>query len=75
MVGHYTVRNDGVKVTENAQKQMVTGHVAVFEDGKALRTICPARWFFRKHEDQPTTEVAIRRTVAEDLYWSCPRAN
>ncbi len=71
-VGHYTVRNDGVKVTEDAQKQMVTGHVAVFEDGKPLGTMYPARWFFRKHEDQPTTEVAIRRTVAEDLYLVMP---
>jgi cytochrome c-type biogenesis protein CcmH/NrfF len=28
----------------------------------------PAKWFFRKHEEEPTTEVAIRRGVAEDLY-------
>ncbi len=28
----------------------------------------PARWFFAKHEDEPTTEVAIRRAVSEDLY-------
>jgi cytochrome c-type biogenesis protein CcmH/NrfF len=33
----------------------------------------PARWFFRKHEDQPTTEVAIRRTLAEDLYIVMPQ--
>jgi len=30
--------------------------------------MAPARWFFRKHEDQPTTEVAIRRSPSEDLY-------
>ncbi len=71
-VGHYTVKNLGVKVTDDGQKQMVTGHVAVSEDGKALGTLYPARWFFRKHEDQPTTEVAIRRTVAEDLYLVMP---
>jgi Cytochrome c biogenesis factor len=28
----------------------------------------PARWFFVKHEDQPTTEVAIRRAPGEDVY-------
>ena len=28
----------------------------------------PARWFFAKHEDEPTTEVAIRRAPGEDLY-------
>lgn len=71
-VGHYTVRNAGVNVTDDGQKQMVTGHVAVSEDGKALGHMYPARWFFRKHEDQPTTEVAIRRTIAEDLYLVMP---
>jgi cytochrome c-type biogenesis protein CcmH/NrfF len=34
--------------------------------------MCPARWFFRKHEEQPTTEVAIRRTLPEDLYIVMP---
>jgi cytochrome c-type biogenesis protein CcmF len=71
-VRHYTVRNDGVKTSEDAQKQMVTGHIAVTEDGRSLGTMYPARWFYRKHEDQPTTEVAIRRTVAEDLYLVMP---
>ena len=40
----------------------------VFEDGKQIDSMYPARWFFRKHEDEPTTEVAIRRAFAEDLY-------
>jgi len=71
-VRHYTVRNDGVQVTDDGQKQMVTGHIAVFEDGKRLGTMYPARWFYRKHEQQPTTEVAIRRTPAEDLYLVMP---
>jgi cytochrome c-type biogenesis protein CcmF len=71
-VRHYTVRNNGVKVTDDGQKQMVTGHIGVSEDGKPLGTMYPARWFFRKHEQQPTTEVAIRRTAAEDLYLVMP---
>ena len=71
-VRHFTVRNNGVKVSEDAQKQMVTGHVSVTEDGEARGTMYPARWFYRKHEEQPTTEVAIRRTVAEDLYLVMP---
>ena len=28
----------------------------------------PAKWFFRKHEEEPTTEVAIRRALGEDVY-------
>jgi cytochrome c-type biogenesis protein CcmF len=69
---HFSVRNDGVRVTDDGQKQMVTGQVAVFEDGKPVGTMYPARWFYRKHEEQPTTEVAIRRGLAEDLYIVMP---
>ena len=35
----------------------------------------PARWFFRKHENEPTTEVAIRRSFAEDIYLVMPAFN
>jgi cytochrome c-type biogenesis protein CcmF len=71
-VGRYVVRHDAIKVTDDGQKQMITGHVTVFRDGKDLGTMYPAKWFFRKHEEQPTTEVAIRRSVAEDLYIVMP---
>src|SRR5690606_20137227 len=71
-VGHFTVRHDGVHVTDDGQKQMITGHLTVFEDGREIGNMYPAKWFFRKHEDQPTTEVAIRRSFAEDLYVVMP---
>ena len=67
-VGAFTVRHDALRVTSDAQKQMVTGHVSVTRDGKALGEMEPARWFFNKHEQEPTTEVAIRRAPGEDLY-------
>jgi cytochrome c-type biogenesis protein CcmF len=67
-VGPFTVRHDALRVTTDAQKQMVTGHVSVFEGGKSIATMEPARWFFAKHEDEPTTEVAIRRAPGDDLY-------
>ncbi len=69
---HFTVRNDGVRVTDDGAKQMVTGQVAVSEDGKSIGTMYPARYFYRKHEEQPTTEVAIRRSITEDLYLVMP---
>jgi cytochrome c-type biogenesis protein CcmH/NrfF len=40
----------------------------VFVDGKQIDGLYPARWAYRRHEQEPTTEVAIRRTPAEDLY-------
>jgi cytochrome c-type biogenesis protein CcmF len=67
-VGAFTVRLEGVKVSDDGRKQMVTAHTTVFQDGKQIGQMYPAKWFFRKHEDQPTTEVAIRRGINEDLY-------
>jgi cytochrome c-type biogenesis protein CcmH/NrfF len=67
-VGAFTVRHDALRVTADAQKQMVTGHVTVFEDGKEIGQMHPARWFYSKREEEPTTEVAIRRSAGEDLY-------
>jgi cytochrome c-type biogenesis protein CcmF len=67
-LGQFTVRHDALRVTSDPQKQMITGHVTVFDDGEPIGTMRPARWFFHKREDDPTTEVAIRRGVGEDLY-------
>jgi cytochrome c-type biogenesis protein CcmF len=67
-VGPFTVRHDALRVTTDAQKQMITGHVTVTEGDKALGTMTPAKWFFERRPNEPTTEVAIRRGVGEDLY-------
>ena len=47
---------------------MITGHVSVLDDGKPFATMTPAKWFYAKREQEPTTEVAIRRGVGEDVY-------
>jgi cytochrome c-type biogenesis protein CcmF len=67
-VGGFSVRHDSLRVTSDAQKQMVTGHVTVSQGGEVIDELRPARWFFVTHQEEPTTEVAIRRTPAEDLY-------
>ena len=72
-IGAYTVRNDGIKLTDDGQKQMLTGYVAVFKDGKQIDTMYPGKSSFHKHESEPPrTDVAIRRTVAEDFYVVMP---
>jgi cytochrome c-type biogenesis protein CcmF len=71
-VGRYTLRHEGVQVTDDGQKQMITGHLTVSIDGEPAGSMYPARWYFRKHEEEPTTEVAIRRSFAEDLYIVMP---
>jgi cytochrome c-type biogenesis protein CcmF len=67
-VGRFLVRHDAIRVSDDGQKQMVTADVTVLSDGKVIGQLRPARWFFRKFEQEPTTEVAIRRGFAEDLY-------
>ena len=67
-VGGFSVRHNALRITSDSQKQMVTGHVTVSENGKVLGELTPARWFFNRHEEEPTTEVAIRRSAGQDLY-------
>jgi cytochrome c-type biogenesis protein CcmF len=68
VVGNYTIHMNALRMTDDGQKQMITGHFTISEDGKQIAEMRPAKWYFRKHENQPTTEVAIRRSFAEDLY-------
>ncbi|MBI2187507.1 MAG: cytochrome c biogenesis protein CcsA [Acidobacteria bacterium] len=74
-VGNFVVRLDAVRVTDDGQKQMITGHTTVLRDGEEIGRMYPAKWFFRKHEDEPTTEVAIRRSFSEDIYLVMPAFN
>jgi cytochrome c-type biogenesis protein CcmF len=71
-VGAFTARLDALKVTDDGRKQMVTGHMTIFKNGAEFTKMYPARWFFRKHEDAPTTEVAIQRSFAQDVYIVMP---
>ena len=74
-VGDFLVRLDAVRVTDDGQKQMITGHTTIFRDGQEVGRMYPAKWFFRKHESEPTTEVAIRRSFTEDIYLVMPAFN
>ena len=67
-VGRFMVRYDALRQSDDGQKQMLTAYMTVSKDGEQVGEMYPARWFFRKHESEPTTEVAIRRSLSEDLY-------
>jgi len=67
-IGRFTVQHEALNVSDDGQKQMVTARLSVTSRGKAIGEMTPAKWFYRKHESEPTTEVAIRRGPAEDLY-------
>jgi cytochrome c-type biogenesis protein CcmF len=68
-IGEYALRHDGVKVSDDGQKQMTTGTVALFKNGQQIDTLYPGRSIFRKHEgEEARSDVAIRRGIAEDVY-------
>lgn len=67
-IGKYTLRFDRLAHEEDRQKEMVTGEITASVDGKVIDHMRPARWFFHGHESEPTTEVAMHRSPAEDLY-------
>jgi cytochrome c-type biogenesis protein CcmF len=46
--------------------------VTVFRNGSELGKLYPAKWLYRKHEQEPATQVAIRRGFAGDLYIVMP---
>jgi cytochrome c-type biogenesis protein CcmF len=67
-VGGFTVTHQAIRVSDDGQKQMVSARTELTRDGSAISTLEPAKWFFRKREQEPTTEVAIRRGFWEDVY-------
>ncbi len=68
-LGHYTVRFDRLEHTSDPEKDMMTGVMTVMRDGALYATMRPAKWAYVHHEDEPpTSEVAINKTLAEDLY-------
>jgi len=68
-LGPYVLTYQGVTNTSAPDKDMLTATVDVTRDGKAYTTLYPAKWAYRHHEDEPpTTEVALHRTLGEDLY-------
>src|SRR4029450_12198954 len=52
-VGGLPIRHDALSVTNDEQKQMITGHVSVWRGGTQIAEMLPARWFFAKHEANP----------------------
>jgi cytochrome c-type biogenesis protein CcmF len=68
VIGAYTVRYDRLRISTDDQKQAVTAYMTVFKDGRELGPMYPAKWFFHKRPQEPTTEVAIRRSIPEDFY-------
>ncbi len=69
-LGKYEIRHDGLRVTEDWQKEMITATLSVLQDGHEVAELVPARWWYFQLPEQPTTEVSRYMTFGEDVYVS-----
>jgi len=67
-VGPYQVRYDKPRMEVDPNKRMVFTDMTVLKDGEVLGHVEPAKFIYRTHPDMPTTEVAIRSTLRDDVY-------
>jgi cytochrome c-type biogenesis protein CcmF len=63
----YVLVYDSIDSFHTQSKVVVSATISVSNNGKPLGRLVPEKYFHRSHE-QPVTEVAIRSTLAEDLY-------
>jgi cytochrome c-type biogenesis protein CcmF len=67
-LGDFIIKLDSLRVTSDTRKQAVTASVTLLRDGQPFDVMYPAKWYFHSQPNPPTTEVAIRRGFAEDVY-------
>lgn len=69
-IGGYSLRLEGLRFRDDGQKNMVTANLTVMrrDSGAELGTLEPAKWFYRKPEEQVTSEVDKLSSLPEDLY-------
>jgi cytochrome c-type biogenesis protein CcmF len=65
--GPYLLKYMGLQSSDNAHVSSQAAVVEVFHGGQQIDTMHPEKRFY-KRQQQPTTEVAIRPTLRDDLY-------
>jgi cytochrome c-type biogenesis protein CcmF len=66
-VGEYILTYRGKSTYPSRNRYVVAANLDITNNGKQLGTLTPQKRFYKTTE-QPTTEVAIRSTLKEDLY-------
>jgi cytochrome c-type biogenesis protein CcmF len=66
-IGAFTLTYEGVHTADTPHTSSLLAEVAVERNGRAVGTMFPEKRFY-KRQQQPTTEVALRSTLREDLY-------
>jgi len=66
-IRQYTLTFKGMEQFNTRTRRVTAASLDVFENGKKIDTLTSTKMFY-KQEENPTTEVAIRTTLLEDLY-------
>jgi cytochrome c-type biogenesis protein CcmF len=66
-VGKFRLRYERISAEEDPHVSRTSAVVSVWRDGRQIATLAPEKRFYKKPQ-QPTTEVAMRSTLREDLY-------
>ena len=66
-VGAFTLTYNDIHFTDGPHYSSMLAEIAVKKNGTAVATMFPEKRFYKKQQ-QPTTEVALRSTLLEDLY-------
>jgi cytochrome c-type biogenesis protein CcmF len=66
-VGRFRLRYQRITTDDSPHLSRVAAEVSVWRDGKEIAILAPEKRFYKKPQ-QPTTEVAMRSTLTEDLY-------
>ncbi|MGH7805482.1 MAG: heme lyase CcmF/NrfE family subunit, partial [Candidatus Binatia bacterium] len=66
-LGDYELRYEDLRITDTPHLETTHAVVAVSRGGESLGVLEPEKRFY-KRPGQPTTEVAIRKSLREDLY-------
>ncbi|MEA2751900.1 MAG: cytochrome c-type biosis protein CcmF, partial [Myxococcales bacterium] len=67
-VERLTIKYVGPRMEVDNTKRMVFADVKVYEDGKEVGKLSPAKFIYKKMPDSPTTEVAMFHSIRDDLY-------
>ena len=66
-IKNYEIKYENLSRYPTENKLIVSATLAVFDHSERIDTLTPAKEFYARRE-QPSTEVAIRSTLKEDLY-------
>ena len=66
-VGKFRLRYERITTDDSPHLSRVAAEVSAWRDGKEIAVLAPEKRFYKKPQ-QPTTEVAMRSTLTEDLY-------